>query len=479
MKRYPRSFLQLVTYGYILVAIPFLVVTGYALFTLDSLSAQYRQAVEDVSNSARLGYELAEDLVHMEKDLRRYEILRDADSVADYETSSREWRTNLQAYASNPQLPENLLQEMAEEIALERAAFEIFSSQKDTRALYEAIESLKQRSVRVREEAGAILQAGQDEFRGRLAKLRQNLMIAVVVAIAVAAVCIWLGRCLLARLIGGFEQALMGLGQGQLKTPIALAGPSDLRWLGRWLEWLRKRLLSLESDRVLVLRHVSHELKTPLAAIHEGASLLAEEIPGPLSREQMRIVDILRSNTRRLKELIDGLLKLQMAEHGAERICFQTLQYDEVVAQVIETHRLIANERQIAVQALLEPLQIIAGREALQTIVHNLVSNAFKFSPDGGRILVKLSTHDNQAILEVIDAGPGVAEKDEKRIFEPFFRSSSARQVSGTGLGLAIVQEFVRVHHGEISFNNLPSGGAHFRVMLPLDAPYLRKSQYG
>lgn len=479
MKRYPRSFLQLITYGYILVAVPFLVATLYALLTLDSLSEQYESAINEVANSARLSYELAEDLIHMEKDLRRHEVLQDAETLKDYEVSRSEWQGNLLGFARIPLLPSHLQTEIHAQLALEKAAFERLKSDGAIEPLYETIEDLKSRSAKLREDAALVLNQQQRRFHEHLASLREKLLISLTAAILVAAVYIWLGRRLLSRLIGRFERALLDLGRGKLSSAISLDGPSDLRWLGRWLDWLRRRLLTLENDRVRLLRHVSHELKTPLAAINEGSSLLSEEIPGELSAAQRRIVNILHANSSRLQELIDGLLKLQIAENGGERINFESLAYDELVTQVIETHRLIAGERNIRINADLEEIQLTAGREALQTIVHNLLSNACKFSREGSSIAVRLASSGGNALLEVADSGPGIAPEDQEKVFEPFFRGTQARRVAGAGLGLAIAREFVLIHRGEIFFENLPAGGCCFKVLLPLDAPHLRKMQYG
>ena len=126
---------------------------------------------------------------------------------------------------------------------------------------------------------------------------------------------------------------------------------------------------------------------------------------------------------------------------------------------------------------MLRELEIVAGREGLLTIVHNLLSNAVKFSPQEGRIFVELSSRGKYAILNVRDEGPGIAAQDKAHIFEPFYRSSASRLIAGVGLGLAIAREFVLAHRGELILVESPQGGAHFRVVLPLNAPFLRTRQ--
>lgn len=473
MKRYPRSFLQLITIGHILFALPLLVASGYVFFTLQVLNSHYRAAIEHASISSRLSGELEEDLLHMERNLRRYLVLKDVESLNDYVTVRTEWQRHVGAFAKLSPLPEPMLKEMQAQLALENDAYLVLKDTGNAQPLQVAIDELKLRSQNSLDEAKLILDREQEQFLKDSEVLSTRLMLAAGSSVLIALCCLWAIRKLLARLIGRFERALLRLGKGDLQQMIELDGPGDLRWLGRWLEWLRKRLLSLEKDRAQVLQHVSHELKTPLAAMHEGASLLAEEVSGPLSADQRRIVSILQSNARRLQDLIEGLLRLQQAGHAAERIGFEVIRFDLLIEQVLETCRLIASERRIQFQCVLSETEIVAGREALMTIVHNLLSNAIKFSPDGGCVCITLVQDGDKVTFDVIDQGPGVPDLDKLQIFEPFYRSSASRHIAGIGLGLAIAREFVLAQRGELLLIDSPAG-AHFRVVLPLSAPYLR-----
>ena len=473
MKRYPRSFLQLITFGHILFALPLLIASGYVFFTLQVLNSHYRAAIEHASVSSRLSGELEEDLLHMERNLRRYVVLKDAESLNDYVAVRTEWQGHVGTFSRLSPLSEQILNEIQAQLTLENDAFVVLRDTGSSQRLQGVIDELKLRSQNSLDEARLIMESQQEQFLKDSDALSTRLMLAAGSSVLIAFCCLWAIRKLLARLIGRFERALLRLGKGDLQQAIELDGPGDLRWLGRWLEWLRKRLLSLEEGRAQVLRHVSHELKTPLAAMHEGASLLAEEISGPLTPDQRRIVSILQSNSRRLQDLIEGLLRLQQAGHAAERIGFEVVRFDLTIEQVLETCRLIAGERRIQFQCVHSETEIVAGREALMTIVHNLLSNAIKFSPDGGCVSIALVQDGEKVIFDVIDQGAGVPETDKLQIFEPFYRSAASRHVAGIGLGLAIAREFVLAHRGELLLIDSPTG-AHFRVVLPLSAPYLR-----
>lgn len=473
MKRYPRSFLQLVTFGHLLVMLPLLLAGIYVFTALDTLNTHYRAAIEEVSTSSRLSGELSEDLVHMERDLRRHEILRDTPSLQDYAQVRGQWQNDVAAFTRLPPLPPGIIKELQAQLAQEEAAFTTLRTSGDPQPLHAAIAEIKLSSAKTLDDAHVILEREQEKYLGESTALRARMLLAAGAAGLIALFFLWLIRKLLARLIGRFEHAVLRLGKGELQQEIALDGPGDLRWLGRWLEWLRRRLLSLEESRTLVLRHVSHELKTPLAAMNEGASLLAEQIAGPLTEEQGRIVKILQSNSHRLQDLIEGLLRLQQAEHAAERIGHEKLRFDKLIEQVLDTHRLIAGERKICIQCSLQETPIVAGREAMVTIIHNLLSNAVKFSPAGGQVQVMLQHDLDRATLDVLDQGPGIDADDMTKIFEPFYRGKASRQMAGAGLGLTITREFVLAHRGELLL--VPAAqGAHFRVVLPCRAAYLR-----
>ena len=474
MRRYPRSFIHLIAYGYALVVLPFLFVTGYTFVTLQTLDGRYQVAIGDFSENIRLTLKVAEDLTDVERSLRRYEILKNQDSLDDYAQTRSQWRTDIESFARLSIIPEHIGQELRAMILTETAAYELLADAKDSSTLRTAIDDIKIRLQKVRDEVRERLVQEQASFKKEADVLRQRLVLAMGVAILTALAFIGAGWRYIAQLIGSFEKAVLRLGQGDLQKPIDLRGPSDMRWLGRWLEWLRRRLQALEETRIQGLRHVSHELKTPLSAIHEGVNLLEEEVAGSLTPEQNKIVRILQGNSRRLQNLIEGLLRLQQAEHAAERISFECLRLDQLIEQVVDTYRLIVAEQHVLFDVKLPPTEVVAGREELMTIINNLLSNAVKFSPDGGTIVIELANRDELIQLDVIDSGPGIAAQDRTHIFEPFYRSSTSRPIAGVGLGLAIAREFVQAHQGELRLIDSPQSGAHFRVTLPQNAPFAR-----
>lgn len=467
MNLYPRSFLRLIVLGNVLAMLPLLAAIGYASFTVDNLSRRSDDAVRQASRVATLGYAVDEELGQMERILRQYEVLRDPMLLEDYAVVRQEWRTSVGGFAAIP-----LLEVLGPRIEGMRKAEDAAYRSLGVRA--EGLLHLKATLVSVRrglpallEEANRMMEAEREAFHQQAAVLWQRLMAALLSALALTALLLWIGRRMLAQLWSRFERAVLALGEGRLDRRIRLKGPEDMQRVGRRLEWLRKRLVALETERTRVMRHVSHELKTPLATLREGASLLNEGVAGPLTPQQAKIAGIMQTNSVRLQVLIDGLLNLQQASHARDQMETGPVRFDKVVEQTLDTYQLAARDRHLRISGSLAPLTVEGGGEALATLASNLVSNAIKFSPDGGTVRVTLAREDGHAVLDVVDEGPGIRPEERERVFEPFFRGTAGKGVSGAGLGLAIAQEFALAHRGSLQVVEREQGG-HFRVQLPL-----------
>jgi two-component system sensor histidine kinase GlrK len=464
---YPRSLLRLILLGWILMSLPLLFAIAFASLSLTQLAGRSEAAIQQAALTARLGWELEEDLVQMERALRQYEVLRDPVLLDEYAASRRAWRQRSTTFAHVPLLLP-LSGRVTEMLEFEAAANQRFTTAgTSVRALHEALGELKNRTFDLLEAASQHTDAERQAFRVEAQALQHRLLIALVLAFLLVGALFWFGKRVLAQLLNNVERAVIALGNNLLERRIRIKGPDDLRWFGKRLDWLRRRMLALEEERTRILRHISHELKTPLAALREGASLLSEGVAGPLSPQQERIANIMQGNALRLQALIDGLLKLQQAEHARERIEPMTLQLDEMIQQILATHRIAARDKQLRITGTLAPLTVQGGHEEVTTIINNLISNAIKFSPQGSTVRVLLARDDRHALLDVIDEGPGVPEADRQKIFEPFYRGPGTRSVAGVGLGLAIAHEFAAAHRGSLDLLTTPAG-AHFRATLPL-----------
>jgi len=277
----------------------------------------------------------------------------------------------------------------------------------------------------------------------------------------------------IARPIRQLDLAIRRLGAREFEGAIRVVGPADLKYLGSRLDWLRQRLIELEQQKRLFLRHISHELKTPLTALREGSELLIEGTAGALSPGQREIVEILRQKSSQLQRLIEDLLNYHRVQESVGRLDLKEVRFDRVVEQALEDHRLVVQARRIRANLRLAPFTLQADEDKLRAVVANLVSNAIKYSPDEGMISLALRQQGDEAVLDIGDAGPGVPIEDREKIFDWFYQGEGAPRgrLRGSGLGLAIAREFVLAHGGRIEILQESGPGAHFRVTLPAGTP--------
>jgi len=262
--------------------------------------------------------------------------------------------------------------------------------------------------------------------------------------------------------------AIDGLGANRLDQPIDIAGPADVRQLGRSLDDLRTRLAKLDSDKARFLRHVSHELKTPLAALREGVSLLEDGVAGELNANQREVARILRQNTQLLQSQIQDLLDFNAAVFEAQNLERKRVELRALLQRVVDDQRLQVQARQLDVRIAGGPAWTEADPDKLATAIGNLLSNAIRFSPVGGTIKCSVFEQGRDHWIEIADSGPGVADADRNRVFEPFYRGERQPKnaARGSGIGLSIVHEYIAAHGGRISL--LADGpGAIFRIELP------------
>jgi two-component system sensor histidine kinase GlrK len=303
------------------------------------------------------------------------------------------------------------------------------------------------------------------------ASVQRGLVIQAMALVPGAMILTALFAILITRPIQQMDKAIRRLGEGDFSMPARIEGPRDLEQLGERLDWMRTRLVEVEQDKNRFLQHISHELKTPLTAIREGAELLNESVVGSLNAQQGEIVAILRDNTLQLQKLIEDLLDFNIASSRGSQLQVEHVDLIPLIESVLADHKVAALARQLDMKVDLRPVELYGDRAKLQTLVDNLVSNAIKFSPEQGLLSVRLEIQGGQAVIEVADTGPGIPEDERRRVFDAFYQGSSSAigHVKGTGLGLSIAREYARAHNGYIEAIDNAGIGACLRVVLPTE----------
>jgi signal transduction histidine kinase len=219
---------------------------------------------------------------------------------------------------------------------------------------------------------------------------------------------------------------------------------------------------------------VSHELRTPLASILGYLEILSTGEVGDLTELQSEFLGIIDANAHRLLSLIDDLLTLSGLENGKLAMRFEAFDLGGLVSGAVQAERpaLLERRQEIDVQIPDAAVEVTADTDRLRQVVANLLANAVKFTPEDGRISVRLTESDGEAELVVEDSGIGISEDDLGRMFERFFRARSATEqaIPGTGLGLAISKGIVDAHGGTITVESELGRGSAFTVRLPVSA---------
>ena len=463
------SFRQLLVIAFLLIAALLGAASLRALFTLEELTLQSRDGASQSLELSRLAQSLSERSVSMERTSRQSVVLDDrvlrtrfadeARAATDIVTklvtqsmsrdSEQRWRGHLQTISR--------LLTGSPDTALDRE-----------RELTQVFRELERANSAIALQVQQTLQQRNQSLETRLEDSRRRLAQQVTWAIALAvAMALGFGIWFTVPL-RRLEHAIVGLGENRLDEVIAIRGPADLALVGQRLNWLRLRLVELDADKSRFLRHISHELKTPLASLREGVSLLEDGVAGDLNQDQREIAQILRHNTGVLQNQIEDLLRFNTAAFEARQLHRETTDLRQLLLQQVDAQRLQWRARDLCVTVEGKPFLVEIDPEKINTVVANLLSNAIRYSPLKGQIRLELSTLPGRVCIDIHDQGVGVAPVDRDRIFEPFYRGERQPTdvVRGSGIGLSIVHEYIAAHGGRIEL--LPDqAGAHFRIELP------------
>jgi len=469
---YPRSFLKLLLIGFTLVALPLIFALINNAVSVDQLANRSQRAVYQAVQATQSSRRVSELLNAMERTARQIVILGDQFLLDAYEIARKDLAQTARQFAS---LPFDVEQRAALEQIL-RGEAEIYAVLSNPGAkpaqLREVIENFGELGAHARTittRSSALIDREVEAMR-ETADRAQRLTYWQLLALVPVAIFLVIGFSLLiARPISQIDAAIRHLGRGQFAAPVSVSGPQDLEQLGERLEWMRRELLDIEEQKNRFLRQVSHELKTPLTALREGAELLSEEAVGKLTPEQREIAEILRHNSVELQKLIEDLLSFGASQFRKVTVDLEPVDVRQVIERVAADQRLAMKARRVSLECSVADVMLSADSEKLRVVIDNLLSNAVKFSPEGGAVSIAARLHAGSLQLDVIDQGPGIAPVERERIFEPFYqgRASSAGPVRGTGIGLSVVKEYVFAHGGSVEVLDAPRG-AHFRVRLPL-----------
>jgi two-component system sensor histidine kinase GlrK len=469
VKRLRFSFQQLLLVAFLLIGALLGVAAVRALFSLETLMAQSRESAAQAIALSTAAQSLSERSLTMERAARQSLVLRDRQLRQRFDEAAGNARDILRRLEDND-LPADYAYNWRDRldaitVLLDGPPETALDREREVAQVFREIDG---HSASIAQKVQSIITGRNEALQARFETSRQELTQQVVGSIGIAAILALGFGIWLARPFKRLEKAIQGLGENRLDVPIDIHGPSDVRRVSQQLEWLRLRLTELDADKARFLRHVSHELKTPLASLHEGVAVLGDGVAGALNTSQAEVVHILQHNTQLLQHQIEALLRFNAAAFEARQLKRERTDLMALLEDQVDIQRLQWQAQALTVRAEGVPVTMPLDREKIASAVGNLLSNAIRFSPHGGHIRLVLLDLPGRACIDILDQGPGVAEADRERIFEPFYRGERqpVGAVRGTGIGLSIVHEYILAHGGRITL--LPQRqGAHFRIELP------------
>lgn len=463
------SFQQLLLLAFLLIAGLLGVSSLRALHTLEQLMVQSRQGTAHAAALGTAAQSLNQRGQALERAARQSLVLRDAPLRRSFDEMSVEALAILDQLHKGG-LPQEQVDEWRKHLDgvkdLMNAPPE--RSLDNERLVAEEFVAMETLNLNIAQSVQDLNAQRNRELQDRVEASRRSVTHQVVGVIVLALVLALALGIWLARPFKRLEGAIRQLGENQLDEPVVISGPDDVRRVGQQLEWLRLRLVELDADKARFLRHVSHELKTPLAALREGVALLQDGVTGELNGGQREVTQILHHNTLVLQGEIEALLRFNAAAFEARQLQRRDTDLLALLESQVESQRLQWQARSLKVLVEGPAVSLPIDAEKIASAVSNLLSNAIRFSPKGSTLRILLSLQPDAARVDVIDQGPGVAPTDRDHVFEPFYRGVRQPEdaVRGTGIGLSIVQEYVAAHGGTVRLMN-EGPQSFFRIELP------------
>lgn len=461
----PRSLRQLVLMAFLLVLLPLLVLAWQAWESLSALSDRAADTNRTTLTDVRRSEAMARTALELERSYRQYCVLDDPMLARLYQTQRSRYSQMLDAHA--PVLPDirtwqSLRQNLTQLSQIKCENSSPVPQAADQLEMFSAANSqLVQATREVVFSRGLQLQreiAERGQYFGWQALILFLLSLGLVV--------------LFTRMIIGpvkaVERMINRLGEGRpLGHSLAFKGPREIRSLGQRIIWLSERLAWLESQRHEFLRHISHELKTPLASMREGTELLADEVAGPLTADQKEVVSILNDSSRHLQTLIEQLLDYNRKLADGP-VALEDVQLRPLIDSLVAAHSLTARAKQLNISIDLKADSCRAEPTLLLRAIDNLYSNAVHYGAEYGNIWIRSLQQGNRVVIEVANTGPPIPAAERAMIFEPFFQGNLQRKgaVKGSGLGLSIAKDCLRRLQGDLQLIDSVDADVCFRIEL-------------
>ncbi|GAB0152046.1 two component system sensor histidine kinase QseE/GlrK [Marinobacterium sp. BA1] len=464
MPWHTHSLKQLVLLAFFLAAVPLAVLVYQSGNALVTQSAQARLLAREMLESSQRNEQLrtlTEDIIRA---ARQYDIVNRAEVRQRLEQNLNDYAALLDLADSSaaPTLPRSDLHQLLTELrglsTLEQPPR--FASGRLEQLMHETQQLIRANDAGFNDRLELLEQRVQQE------QLRTGWFAVLLIATSTALILFFSGR--INRPVQQLIRHIRNIGEGERTPQADLSGPEELAQVNTQLNWLAQHLESLEQDKVRFLQHVSHELKTPLTTLREGADLLAEELAGPLTADQHEIIQLLQQNSLTLQELIEQLLDYNRLQQPGQ-VQLENVVIPPLVQRIMRPFKLQIEQKQLQVSTRFEFESCHTDAQMLQRVLSNLISNAVHYSDQQGTLSISACRNGNALELKVANSGPLIPNEDVPMLFEPFYQGKNRRRgpLKGSGIGLSIAQQASRALGAKLVLSENENARVAFTLTLP------------
>jgi len=467
------SIKKLTLLGFSLVAFPLVAALLYSATQINQLSNQSEKAIFNAAALTQTNKELSERLVKMERYASQSIVLNNRELTKNYFTEEAEILTLINNNLINhndKRLKTTSIQFLNEINVINRLLAPENKKPLGLPQLQEPFKQLAKTKQAITQRSNTLIYHQAEAVKVSAQGVRQTMLYSLLIIPGTLFIALFFIIAItkpLKKLIAQIQQ----LEQGNFEHKIVLKSSPEINEIVDALDVMRTRLHALELQKSSFIRHISHELKTPLAAIREGTELLYDNSVGSLNPDQHEISDIIRTSVTRLQRLIEDLLNFNIVLDSTSLQDSEKLNVTQVINSVIAERKLDIKRKSLVIEATLDNVFIYSNAKQLAVILDNLLSNAIKYSPDNGTIFITSALHTGTLSITLSDEGVGLSDTQIEKVFDAFYQGPPPENstIKGSGLGLTIVKELLMRINGKISVSsrvNKPNG-ATFALSLP------------
>ncbi len=299
--------------------------------------------------------------------------------------------------------------------------------------------------------------------------IRNGILLMVAMLVLSAGIAYLIAKRI-SRPIAHLRQATRYARQGKYNIRVPFESHDEIADLTADFNAMMDALGELDRMKAMFLSSITHDLKSPLYRVRLGIENLVDGIHGSLNPEQMRTLEQILTDLDTLSRLIYDILDLQKLESGRFELHLEDVKIEDFVRETVRKHAISFADKGVGLALKIKLKDVVVRMDVrqIERVFENLLSNALKFTPRGGKVVVIGGVDGDYVHFVVKDNGPGMTKEEAERVFDKFYRASTGKNISGTGLGLAITKQIVEAHRGQIWVETEPGKGCEFHFTIPL-----------